>query len=507
MKVRHFLCVWLVLFVSLPVPGKSAGSNKGLLEEEYLAVFMEGKKVGYAIQSREVAGGKVTTTEKVSITISRADVPVTINMAETSIETTEGKPLGFEVTQELSAMTMKVTGTVNNQGMLEMTVNSMGNEQKSTIEWPSGAVMAEGLRLLTLQKGLKEGLQYSVNLFSPGILQAVDAQIKIGPKRNVDLLGRVVALTEVTTTINIPGAGEIVSTGFVDDQLRMQKSIMPVAGMQIEMIACVKEFALGENDVFEVIDKMFLASPQPLDNIDSASSASYYLSPTKGAALKIPVTDNQKVRLANGQVCVTVSPIASPAGAGFPYKGKDEVILESLKPTRFVQSDNKEIIKLARQAVGNSKDAAQAAKKIEAFVAKYVDNKGLSVGYASAAEVAESRQGDCSEFAVLTAAMCRAVGIPAQVAVGMAYVKDFSGLTIGRQTRFENGAFGGHAWVQAYIGGKWVGLDAAFNSAGLGGYGPGHIALSVGSGNPEDFLNLVSTMGQFKIEKVMIEKP
>ncbi len=57
---------------------------------------------------------------------------------------------------------------------------------------------------------------------------------------------------------------------------------MPVAGFGIEMIACAKEFALGEDEVFDVIDKMFLASPQPLDNIDSASSASYYLSPTKG---------------------------------------------------------------------------------------------------------------------------------------------------------------------------------------------------------------------------------
>ena len=212
-------------------------------------------------------------------------------------------------------------------------------------------------------------------------------------------------------------------------------------------------------------------------------------------------------RLENGGLIVTIKPVAQQEKAKFPYKGRDEIILDALKPTRFVQSDNKEIIKLARQAVGDSKDAAQAAKNIEAFVAKYVENKGLSVGYASAAEVAESRQGDCSEFAVLTAAMCRAVGIPAQVVVGMAYVKDFSSLTIGAQDKFENGAFGGHAWVQAYIGDRWVGLDAAFKSAGLGGYGPGHIALSIGSGNPEDFLNLVSTMGQFKIAKVMVQRP
>jgi transglutaminase-like putative cysteine protease len=118
------------------------------------------------------------------------------------------------------------------------------------------------------------------------------------------------------------------------------------------------------------------------------------------------------------------------------------------------------------------------------------------VGYASAAEVAESRQGDCSEFAILTAALCRAAGIPAEIVMGMAYVKEWRD--------FEN-CFGGHAWVQAYVGGKWVGLDAAFKSAGLGGFDAGHIAQAVGNGDPEDFFSLIGSFGRFEIEKLQIK--
>ena len=153
------------------------------------------------------------------------------------------------------------------------------------------------------------------------------------------------------------------------------------------------------------------------------------------------------------------------------------------------------MIKLARRAVGDTKDAAQAVSKIEAFVADYVQDKNLSIGYASAAEVAASRQGDCSEFAVLTAAMCRSLGIPAQVVMGIAYVDDFAGLQTG---------FGGHAWVCAYVGDKWVGLDSAFKSSGRGGYDAGHIAQAVGNGNPEDFFALIGTVGQFKIDKIIV---
>jgi hypothetical protein len=40
-------------------------------ETEYFAVLMEGKKVGYAIQNRAVAGNKVTTSVELKITLSR----------------------------------------------------------------------------------------------------------------------------------------------------------------------------------------------------------------------------------------------------------------------------------------------------------------------------------------------------------------------------------------------------------------------------------------------------
>ena len=488
-------------------------------ETEYLAVFLEGKKVGHAVHSRVIENGKVTNAEEVSITISRAGVPVTVKMAETCIETTKGEPLGFEVVQELGLMTMTMKGTVNDDGMVNLTVASMGTEQKKTFQWPGNgevvvrwdkaeaidrkkpiALMAEGLRLLHLRKTLKEGLTYSAKVFSPGILQAVDTEVRIGAKQSVDLLGRVVTLTEVTSTMNLPETGKIVSTSYVDDDLRVQKTITPIAGMQVEMVACAKNFALSENDVFEVVERLFVASPIPLKDVDSAKSAVYHLSPTKGADLPIPSNDNQKVRRLNdGSIIVTVAPAAAPQGAKFPYKGKDKATLEAMAPTRFLQSDRQEIIDLARRAAGDTKDAAEAVKRIESFVARYIQNRSLSVGYASAAEVAKSRQGDCSEFAVLTAAMCRAVGIPAQVVTGIAYVEDFAGLD----------GFGGHAWVQAYIGGesgKWIGLDAAFKSAGRGTYGPGHIALAVGNGDPEGFFDLVNTLGQFKIDKVIVNK-
>jgi len=486
---------WQLYFICLAVLTAIGQTELAPDETEYFAVFMEGKKIGYAIQSRVVADGKTATSEKVSITISRLGIPVTIDTMETSIETTGGKPLGFELVQQLGAMTTKTIGTLVEQGKVNLTTTAMGSEQKSVFDWPNGAVMAEGMRLLTLKKGLKEGSVYTAKVFSAGIMAAVETQIQINAKQNVDLLGRVVPLTETTTTMTFPGAGAITSKSYVDDELRPQKMITAIAGMQVEMVACAKEFALGENDVLELIDKMFVPSPEPLDDVHSAKAITYLLNPSNEVELIIPSNDNQHVRrLENGRLIVTVAPVTGPTSVRFPYTGKDITLLDAMKPNRFLQSDQKEIIELARRAVGKTRDAAEAAQKIEDFVANYVQNRSLSVGYASAAEIAASRQGDCSEFAVLTAALCRAIGIPAQVVAGLAYVNDFAG--------FEG--FGGHGWTQAYVGDRWVGLDAAFKATGRGGYDAGHIALAVGNGEPGDFFNVASTLGQFKIEKVIV---
>jgi hypothetical protein len=467
-------------------------------EVEYFAVFIEGKKVGYAVQKRVVRENEVISSEEMKLTLNRTGIPMSVGTTWKSFETLDGEPLGFECVMDLGLMKVDISGTVQPDGKLELINRSAESEQKNVIDWPEGALMSEGLRLLGKEKGLEEGTEYSYRMFNPTMSRAFEAKSRIGAKEQVDLLGRVVTLTEVTTHEGIPGMGEIITRSYLDEDLVLQKSVSPFMGIMMEMVACSKEFALGKNDVLELVNKMFIDSPVALGNIGSAKSVTYHLTPLPEANVVIPENDNQQVRqLDDGRLILTVKPISSPSGISFPYKGDNEAALESLEPTPYVQSDSKVIIDLARQAVGRTKDAAEAVSKIEAFVADYVDDKNLSVGYASAVEVASSRQGDCTEHAVLAAALCRAVGIPAQVVTGLAYVEEW---------RTVQNRFGGHAWTQAYVGDKWIGLDAAFKGTGRGGYDAGHIALAAGNGDPGDFFSLVTSMGQFKIDKIIVQK-
>jgi transglutaminase-like putative cysteine protease len=106
--------------------------------------------------------------------------------------------------------------------------------------------------------------------------------------------------------------------------------------------------------------------------------------------------------------------------------------------------------------VGKETDPARIAGLIYAWVTENFRFELGAVLFGTSREVLRDLNGDCSEAAVLTAALLRASGVPARVAMGFA--------SVGR------GVFIGHAWAEARLGEQWVGVDAALRQfpAGVG---------------------------------------
>jgi len=493
----------------------AAPANQGATEKvQYYALLLDGKKVGYARESRQEQGGEVAREVSMELTITRLGTPLTVRVTERTRETTAGAPLGFASVQDLGRMSLRVEGEKTAAGEFEVVTTMMGRQQRRQLAWPEGALLGEGLERLSRRLGLQEGTAYAAKVFEPFALQAVDVEVRVGPKKKVDLFGRVVELTEVETTMRMGGQA-VATTGYVNDEHDGLKTTMMVMGMQIEMVACEEAFARSPNDVADFVGQMMLASPTALEGLEGAKAATYRLRLKGAGALEWAGDDNQQVRPdEQGGIQATVRPVEAKSGESFPYQGSDAAAAAALAPTTYVQSDDERVRQLAREAVGDAQDAAGAAARIEAFVGRYVEDKNLSVGYGSAAEVARTRAGDCSEHALLTAAMCRATGIPARVAVGYVYTKELGG---------EKGAFAGHAWTQAYLGGRWVGLDATRcatcregSPAGQAtqrellkkpsGCGVGHLLLATGNGDPQDFFQLLGISGKFQIAAVQLEK-
>lgn len=492
MKVRYLFATAVALIV-LAAPAVAADTKTAAgakTETQYLAIFIAGKKAGHGKNVRTVAADKVTTSEFIRMTIARMNVPVTIEVTSTAVETAAGKPLGFEVVQSMGAMVATTKGVIDNRGKTTVTTTVGDNIRTTTFDWPKDALLTEAVRLASLEKGLKPGTSYKLKVFDPSMQKALDVETEIGRKEKVDLLGRVVALTKLSMTLVAP-TGRITVITYVDDRFQMKKMQMPMLGQQLELIECSKTFALSKNDVVDFFNQLILTSPASLAGAGRAAAITYHLKPTKDTKLTIPSGDNQTVRtMTDGTVVVTVRPVAAAKGSAMPYKGKDKAVLAAMEPSRYVQSDDKKVIALARKAVGDCRDGAEAAAKIQTFVSKYITKKSLAVGYATASEVAAHPEGDCTEHAVLAAAMCRALGIPTQVVMGLVYVPALGS---------RKDMFGPHAWVRSYIGGKWVAFDAAMKRADAR-----RITLGSGDGSPEDFFGLITTLGYFKIAKVVV---
>jgi len=477
---------WLLLALLL-----AAGPLAAETRTDYAAILMGGQKIGHVKSTRTVADGKVTTRTEMHLSIGRGEVGLKVSQIEQSVETADGKPLAFSASQDLALMAKTVEATVAD-GQVTATVTSAAGVENKQFAWPEGALLTEGSRLLSLKQGLKEGTRYSVPVFSPSMLQSLPTEVVVGPTKDVDLLGRVVRLTEVAATTQAP-TGQIVTTTYVDAQGEARKTVTQMLGMELEIVECTEQVALSPNQPPDFLTKLLVAGPQGLADAAAAKAITYVLVPAEGKRLDIPATDEQQVKAADGgKIALTVRPLAMPAGSARPYKGDDEAALAALKPGSFVQSGDPKIVELARQAVGDAADVAEAARRIEAFVRGYIQKKSLSVGYATASEVAVTRQGDCTEHAVLATALCRAAGVPAQVVTGLAYTQQFAG---------RKDVFVPHAWFRVFVGGKWVGLDAA-----LEGFDARHIALCCGDGDPAGFFNLATTLGYFQIAEAKVEK-
>jgi len=479
--ISSFSIIGFVLLLISPLTIASQNDT------QWYALLLSGKKAGFSKTQRVVKNQIVTTTVTTQMEINRAGVEVIVKSVEESVETLAGQALAFRSIEQESGVKRIVTGIIRDE-QLYVEVKGLGEVQYKRLHWNKSALLFEGQRLLGLERGLAPGTQYSALHFVISALQAAPAQVLVQKEISVALLDQKVMLTPLLTTLHISGV-KLQMQSFFDQQQQLKKAQMPLMGSSMEMIESSKEYALSASQPSDFFNNLFVNSPRKITKAQAATTLEYTIS-SRSADVQFSQTPEQRVSaLDDGSISLKISPIDNLQGS-FPYAGTDLELIKSLAPNAWVQNTDEKIMSLAKKAVTKANSAAQAAQMLENFVRQYIENKTLSVGYASALQVLQSRSGDCTEHALLLVAMLKAVGIPARVASGVVYVDQFS---------HREQVFIPHAWAQAYIEGQWVSYDAA-----LTGFNSGHIQLAQGDGDPKNFFSLINTLGNFEIEKIAV---
>ncbi|MCX8160692.1 MAG: transglutaminase-like domain-containing protein [Candidatus Saccharicenans sp.] len=158
-----------------------------------------------------------------------------------------------------------------------------------------------------------------------------------------------------------------------------------------------------------------------------------------------------------------------------------------LKPNAYIDVNDPEIKSVAEKVAGGEKDVFKKALKLRDWVSR---NLAFDPGFvfAPASEVMRTKKATCAGYAALLAALLRAAGLPTRYLMGMVYA---------------NGIWGGHAWVEVWLGGRWVPLDAALPSPGAAD--PARIVIarsSLEEGPGESLLAAQRFFGYVTIEVV-----
>jgi transglutaminase-like putative cysteine protease len=136
------------------------------------------------------------------------------------------------------------------------------------------------------------------------------------------------------------------------------------------------------------------------------------------------------------------------AAPAFPVDfGHDQTLGRYLMPEAFIESDDPVLILQALEITAGSKDSWEAACRLSRWVAQ---NIGYAIpGGGTARKTYDLKAGECGAHAMLLAAFCRAVGIPARVVWGCMYAPSYGGV------------FGQHGWNEIYMGpAGWIPVDA-----------------------------------------------
>ena len=477
----------------------TAGRGAEGVRESWDAIYIAGQRVGYfhtAVTPLEEKGKPYARVQvDMSLTFKRGRDLVTIDTLYGTIESPEGQVLRLDSRTAASQTEMRIHGDVEN-GKMTLTLEGSGEKQKQTIDWGADVRGPYGAEMSMARTPMKPGEAREVKTFIPDLNRVGVAKLNAKEMENIQLGGGVrrdLLKVEQVTLVDgkaLPGMSQ---THWVDANGQILKSFVDALG-GMETYRTTKEaatravplnkFDLNEASMLKVARKI----TKPYERKEIVYSVTLKdedakaVLPTDRRQTLLPSSENPKM----GTLTIkTAGPLA-----GEP--GPEAVDAQYLRANAMITSNDETVTRLAKQAVGSETDPWRKAEAIQHWVFQNMKRKNFETAFAAANEVARNLEGDCTEHAVLTAAMCRAQGVPARVVVGLLYDEPHS-------------SFGFHMWNEVYVNRRWVAIDSAWDQNDVDAV---HVKLSEASLDGiapyETFLSVVRVFNKMTIEPLEI---
>ena len=239
-----------------------------------------------------------------------------------------------------------------------------------------------------------------------------------------------------------------------------------LAGLPVIMSAGTAADLEPPAKLLRPVSQMMIKSPYKMSAGALAGKIRYRFGFKGGAIFMPPETGEQKIIRSGDDIVMDICSNCGPV-----MLASEEELHAARQPTDWLQSDDP-LIKRMADPVANMKIDDARKMQLLAQAARRQMTTIDFMGHFSAAEALRARRGDCTEDALVLAALGRAAGISTKVASGLVYTREaYHGVS---------NAFLPHSWTLAWIDGRWQSFDMS-----LDGFDASHIALTISDGEAE----------------------
>ncbi|WP_177191151.1 transglutaminase domain-containing protein [Luteibacter sp. UNC138MFCol5.1] len=446
----------------------------------WMAVTIDGRKVGHAEIHRIVDGDRVVTTQVLDYRLMRWKTGLPLRTEGRFEESRTGAPLAFTASATSAGQTTTVEGFARTDGTFQVSRDVDGQASVGLLTWPTAALLSEGQRLDIVRHGFAGGTTYTMRTFDALKQEVADIALTVVGDEVVELPSGNETLHHLRQTFAARPQGAAIDI-WVDDRGDTRRSVRPVLGKRMELLACDEACAHAPDQDVDILRAAMVGSPRTIPRDMSDAALRYTIEVPRDRRNPFVETGEQEVVAHDYGYQLTIGPPQVRKDGDGPTPG-------DAAPNPWVQSTAPEIVEAAREVVGRSSNDRDRMARLRRFVSGYIAINDLGVGYASALETFQTRRGDCTEHAVLLAAMGRAIGISTRIVSGLVYMPRYAG---------ASRVFVPHTWVQAWIKDRWVSFDSA-----IGRFDATHIALAVGDGDPWRFFSSLGALGSITIRRV-----
>ncbi|REK13078.1 MAG: hypothetical protein DWQ37_10675 [Planctomycetota bacterium] len=485
-----------LLLVGCGSKNQETASPPAVDEEFWEAYYLQGAKIGYGrttLKSRQRDDGSVVfdVDSLNHLTVKRFGTTTENDIEMQTVETPEGRLLSFRTEVAMGPSPTISTGKVEG-GEIVITTETGGRSDTARLPWSRDVRGFRGIEQTLAEEPLEPGEKRTIKMLMPLVNQIAEVDLTARDVEKTSVLGVDAELLRVDSVARLPGGQSIETILWIDEDGEVIKN--RVAALDQESYRTTRELALapgGNQQQFDLGLDLIVPVDPPLENPHASQKVRYRVELKDSDPSEALASGSTQKVDATGPHAAEVTVFAARGGKlaqpGEPAAKPGD---EFTAPNGVLQADDARIREMAREARGEAIDPTEVALALERYVNKVVSEKNFSHGFATAADVAETRSGDCTEHAVLLAALLRACGIPSRVAIGLVYVE-------------RAGGFGYHMWTEAYLGGHWVPLDGI---RGQGGTSAAYLKLTdsslAGTSAYSSFLAVARVLGQLKVEVV-----